>query len=174
MKPFARLLIAVVISCACAVGSESAQTARVGSKAFQKEYARLEGVWRFALVEVEGVKQPDLPFETNKLIVSKDGSFVIVQGPKITRGTLKLDPTQTPKHYDFSVTSGPNKNLTALGIYELDGDTYRICVPLRGKERPPALVSKPGNGCLLQVFKREKKDVKRALMEIKGAFEITR
>jgi len=33
----------------------------------KKEYARFDGVWRFALVEVEGTKQPEAPFETNKI-----------------------------------------------------------------------------------------------------------
>jgi len=168
MNHIARLSLVVVIYCACAIRSESAQIVGADNKdAAMKEYAKFEGVWRFALVEVEGVKQPDAPFETNKLIISKDGGFTIVQGPKITQGTLKLDPTKTPKHYDFTVTEGPDKGLTALGIYELDGDTYKICLPLRNKERPAVLISKPGSGCLFQVFKREKQDVKEALIEVR-------
>ena len=130
------------------------------------EYARLEGVWRFALVEVEGVKQPEAPFETNKLIVSKDGRYLIVQGPRITRGVITLGPTKTPKHYDVSITDGPLKGLTFLGVYEIDGDTYKVCLPLRGKERPATLVSKPGSGCLFHVFRREKQDVKEALIAV--------
>jgi hypothetical protein len=42
--------------------------ARAGDS--EAERARLEGVWSFARVEVEGVQQPPPPFETNKLIVS--------------------------------------------------------------------------------------------------------
>jgi uncharacterized protein (TIGR03067 family) len=129
-----------------------------------KEYARLEGVWRFALVEVEGVKQPDTPFETNKLIVWQDGRYLIVQGPRMTRGVIKLGPTETPKHYDVSITNGPRKGLSALGVYEIDGDTFKVCLPFRSKERPAALISKPGSGCLFHVFKREKSDVKEALI----------
>ena len=144
------------------IQSASTQTA---DETFLKEYARLEGVWRFVLVEVEGVKQPELPFETNKLIIAKDGRFTIAQGRKISRGILKLDPTKTPGNYDFTVTNGPDRNLTTLGVYEVDGDTFRICLPLRSKERPSALVSSPGGGCLFQVFKLETRDVKKALME---------
>ena len=129
-----------------------------------KEYARLEGVWRFALVEVEGVKRPDAPFETNKLIVSKDGRYLIVQGPRMTRGVIKLGPNKTPKHYDVSTTDRPRKGLTSLGVYEIDGDTFKVCLAFRGTERPAALVSKAGSGCLFFVFKREKEDVKEALI----------
>src|SRR5438132_3590562 len=102
----------------------------------RKEYARLAGVWRFALVEVEGKRQPDVPFATNKMILSKDGHYVVGQGPRVTRGTLKLDPAKNPKHYNPTIMTGRLQGLTVPGIYELDGDTLRICFPLRNKERP--------------------------------------
>jgi uncharacterized protein (TIGR03067 family) len=130
------------------------------------EVARLEGVWRFAGVEVDGVKQPNVPFETNKLIVLKDGRYVIVQGKRITRGVVKLDPTKAPKHYDVLITSGRNKGLTSPGIYELEGDTLHVFQTLRGKERPTALLSKPGTGSLLHVFKREQRDVTEVLTAV--------
>jgi uncharacterized protein (TIGR03067 family) len=135
-------------------------------KAANQEYARFQGVWRFALIEVDGVKQDEAPLATNKLIISKDGRYVIVQGDRITHGILKLDPTKTPKHYDVTVTNGSAKGLTCSGIYEIDGDTYKICVPLRGKDRPRDFDSKPGGGCLFHVFKRENKEIKEALTAV--------
>jgi uncharacterized protein (TIGR03067 family) len=131
----------------------------------KKEHARLAGVWSFAIVEVEGKKQPEVPFTTNKMILTKDGNYAVIQGPRVTRGTLKLDPTKDPKHYDPSIMTGRLKGLTVPGIYELDGDTLTICLPLRSKERPAVLASKPGNGLMLQVFKREKQSVQEALVE---------
>jgi uncharacterized protein (TIGR03067 family) len=132
----------------------------------KKEYARFEGTWSFALVEVEGVKQPEAPFETHKIIIEKDGRFIVVQGPRITRGVFKVDPSKSPKHFDVTVTDPSGKSLTLLAIYELEGDTYRVCSSIRSKERPTALVSKPGSGTLLQVLKREKQGVKDALIEV--------
>lgn len=128
--------------------------------------ARLQGVWSFALVEVEGVRQPEALFESNKIIISKGGRYTILQGPRITRGSLRLDPTKTPKHYDPEVTEGPGKGRSALGIYELSGDRYKICLSFRNGERPTEFVSKPGSGLLLFVFKREQNDVMPALLEI--------
>ena len=167
MKLSLGLSLVILVLCAYILGSEAAQV-RSGAEngATMNEHGWFEGVWRFVSVEVEGVRQPEVPFETNKLIISKDGGFTIVQGPKITRGRLRVDPTTTPKHYDFTLTEGPDTGLTALGIYERDGDTYKICLPLRSKERPAVLVSGPGSGCLFQVFKRETQDVKQALAEI--------
>lgn len=61
------------------------------SDALRAEYSRFEGTWSFAFVSVDGVKQPDVPFATNKIIIRRDGSFVVVQGAKVTRGVLSLD-----------------------------------------------------------------------------------
>jgi uncharacterized protein (TIGR03067 family) len=65
-------------------------------EAATKEIARFEGAWRFAMVEVEGVKQADVPFETNKIIIRGDGTYVVVQGQRITRGRFNVDPTKSP------------------------------------------------------------------------------
>ena len=130
-----------------------------------KDFVRLEGVWRFALVEVDGKKQPEVPFATNKMIITKDGSYIVIQAPRVTRGTLKLDSAKTPKHYDVTIATGRLKGLTFLGIYELEGDTLKVCFPLQSKDRPTVLASKPGSGLLVEVFQREKQDVKEAMTE---------
>jgi uncharacterized protein (TIGR03067 family) len=130
-----------------------------------KEHARFEGVWRCALVEVDGAKQPQAPFKTNKLLISKDGSYVIVQGPQVTRGIIKLDPAKKPKHYDVTVILNGVKGQPLPGIYEMEGDILKISLPLRGKVRPTDFVSKPWNGLLLFVYHREKQDLSEALIE---------
>jgi uncharacterized protein (TIGR03067 family) len=141
-------------------------------EAARKEHALFEGVWRFARVEVEGVRQPEAPFETNKIIIRGDGSYVVVQGQRITRGEFKVDPTKSPKHFDVTITDGPTKGQTFSAIYELNGDTYQFCGSLRTKDRPSALSSKPGSGTMLQVLTREKQTVKDALNEL-GRRELT-
>ena len=141
-------------------------------KAATKEYALFEGVWRFARVEVEGVKQPEVPFETNKIIIRRDGSYVVVQGKSVTRGQFSVDPTKAPKHFDVTITDGPAKGRTFSAIYELTGDTYQFCGSLRSKDRPSALSSEPGSGTMLQVLKREKQTVKEALTAL-GRQELT-
>jgi len=123
-------------------------------------------VWSLALVEVEGVKQPAAAFGTTKVIISKDGSFVVVQGPKVTRGVFKLDVTKAPKHYDQTVTQGPAKGRKFSCIYELGDDTYKLCGSFRGEQRPTVFGSTPGSGLIFQVLKREKQSVKDALVEV--------
>jgi uncharacterized protein (TIGR03067 family) len=128
------------------------------------ELAGLEGVWRFATVAVDGKEHPAPPFDTNKLIVAKGGRYVIVQGPRITHGLIQLDPTASPKHYDVTVTGGRAKGTVTRGVYEIDGETYRICLPLDGKTRPAAVRSQPGT--IFFAFTREKRDYKEALAAV--------
>lgn len=131
-----------------------------------KERARFEGVWSFSLVEVDGVKQPDVPFETNKMVVSKDGSYLVMQGPRVTHGVMAIDSTQSPKHLDVTITNGPIKGQTFAAIYELDGDIYTFCSSLRGKERPPAFTRGPGTGFIFEIMNREKQSVKDGLIAV--------
>ncbi len=131
-----------------------------------KELARFEGVWRFAVVEVEGTKQPEPPFATNRIIIQHDGSYIVVQGSRITRGEFKVDPTKSPKHFDVTITDGPAKGQTFAAIYELSGDTYQFCGSLRSKDRPSDFTCKPGSGTILQTLKREKLSVEEALTEL--------
>jgi uncharacterized protein (TIGR03067 family) len=56
-----------------------------------------------------------------------------------------------------SVTEGPDKGKTFLGIYELSGDDYKVCFAPAGKGRPVEFSSKEGSGNILQVWKRGKK-----------------
>jgi uncharacterized protein (TIGR03067 family) len=135
--------------------------------ALEKDYALFNGVWAFDLVEVDGAKQPAVPFETHKMIVvSAERRFIVVQGKKITRGVFQMDPTSTPKQIDVTATNSQGKTLTTLAIYELEGDTYRFCSSFRSNERPPEFLSKPGSKTVCEVLKRSNQSVEDALAEL--------
>jgi uncharacterized protein (TIGR03067 family) len=53
-------------------------------------------------------------------------------------------------------TEGPEKGNTALGIYELDGDEWKLCLTITAKDRPTEFAAKPKSGLGLEVLKREK------------------
>jgi uncharacterized protein (TIGR03067 family) len=58
----------------------------------------------------------------------------------------------------FSMDESGVKNArTKLGIYELDGDTYKYCLAPAGKPRPKDFTSRAGSGHSLGVSKREKR-----------------
>ena len=51
--------------------------------------------------------------------------------------------------------SGVKNEKTKLGIYEIDGNSYKYCLAPAGKPRPTEFTSKKGTGHSLGVSKRE-------------------
>ena len=51
---------------------------------------------------------------------------------------------------------GPEKGNTSLGIYEIENDTWKICLTTRGNNRPKKFATEPGTGHACEVLKREK------------------
>ena len=86
--------------------------------------------------------------------ITKDDKEVIF------KGTVKIDPSRKPKHIDLTIEDGIKFiGDTALGIYELDGDTLKWHANQPGKvERPrefPAVQGEVAGGLYL-VLKRSK------------------
>jgi uncharacterized protein (TIGR03067 family) len=81
-----------------------------------------------------------------------------VQEWKVT----EIDATKKPKWIDMEVVVGSprlEKGQIFQGIYELDGDTLRICsaFPKKRVDRPTEFSAGKGSNCVLTAFKREKK-----------------
>jgi uncharacterized protein (TIGR03067 family) len=121
----------------------------------KKEYARFEGTWRFTSLEIEGTRLPEDASKGTRLIIAGQ-NFTLKEGATTVKGTYKVDLGKKPKEIDVTFDDGPDKGKTVHGIYELDGDTYRVCIGLPGKSRPTAFESKPGTGHVLEVLTREK------------------
>ncbi len=68
---------------------------------------------------------------------------------------MKLDSSARPKALDITGTEGPNKGKTILAIYELDGDTFRVCYDLSGKSRPTEFKTKAETQLFLVSYKRD-------------------
>ena len=65
-----------------------------------------------------------------------------------------MDATAIPKAVNLNFTTGPEKGNTNFGIYELDGDNWRICLNTRGTTRPRTFAAEAGTGIALEVLKR--------------------
>jgi uncharacterized protein (TIGR03067 family) len=123
----------------------------------QKELQKLQGAWTFASQVVNGKA---IPAENLKnLTLNMEGDkFTVKQGEEMYQtGRQKLDPSKTPKTLNAEVTEGPEKGSVMLGIYELDGDTLKVCFDLEGKKRPTGFKSTAGSNTILIVHKRVKK-----------------
>ena len=122
----------------------------------KKELAKFEGTWRIVSLETEQGKIGEDAIKDFRLIIEGD-KFTAKEQSGEVRGTFKVDPTKKPKTIDITMKDGPMKDKTMLGIYELDGDTYKLCGDMQGKNRPTDFSVKPGRGNVLEVLKREKK-----------------
>jgi RNA polymerase sigma-70 factor (ECF subfamily) len=142
------------------------------------EIERLQGVWVFATLEVEGMKMDKNLFKGSKIVVKGD-QFTMVSMEATYKGTLKFDATKKPKTLDLIFTEGPEKGNTSLAIYELDGDTWKICLTIGAKERPKEFATKAGSGLGLETLVREAagKDadaVKKELALFEGEWNMVR
>jgi uncharacterized protein (TIGR03067 family) len=124
----------------------------------KRELANFQGTWQRVAYTADGTKTPDEQVMKFQLIVRADSTYAVrVQDQTTVEGTARIDPTGKPKTMDMTPTTGRSKGKLLLGIYELDGDDYRLCYAAAGKERPRLFSSEPGSGHVLVVYKRLKR-----------------
>ena len=117
------------------------------------DLAMFEGTWRFVWLEIEGTRAPRECWRDARMVLRGD-EFLLVDGSTHQRGVYTVDPGRTPKAIDVTFTEGPEVGQTSLGIYELVGDLYLICIGLVGRDRPVGFASTPGSGHVLEVLER--------------------
>lgn len=141
------LAIAVILVVAPAKAQDAAK----------KEMALLEGEWSMVSGEANGVSMPEATVKTGRR-VAKDGQTLISFGGQVYfKARFSIDPARKPKAIDYTMTAGPTKGKTHLGIYELNGDTVKFCFAAPGKARPTEFTAKEGSQQTLSVWKRLKK-----------------
>ena len=121
-----------------------------------KDGDAIQGTWLPSSAELAGKEFPDEVRKSMKLVI-KDGNYTATVGKQVDKGTVKLNPSAKPKALDITGAEGPNKGKTIQAIYELDGDTLRVCYDLSGKSRPTEFKTKVGAPLFLVTYKREKR-----------------
>jgi len=121
-----------------------------------KDTDTIQGTWLASTAELGGKPFPEEVRKSIKLTI-KDGKYTVTVGKIPDHGTSKLDPSAKPKAMDITGTEGPNKGKTFQAIYELDGDTLKVCYDLSGKGRPTEFKTAEGTQLFLVTYTREKK-----------------
>lgn len=115
----------------------------------------IQGTWLPSAAEFAGMKFPDEIRKSLRMVIKGD-QYLVTEAGSPDQGTLKLNPNTTPKQMDIISTDGANKGRTFLAIYELDGDTLRVCYDLSGNGRPTEFATKQGTKLFLVTYKLEK------------------
>jgi len=123
----------------------------VKTQSAENDWKAIEGTWIPVSFEVGGQKLPEATFKDAKLIMA-DGHYTYQND----HGTYKLVTSQKAMGMDVTGVEGPNQGKTFPAIYELTGDTLRICYDLAGKSRPTEFATRAGTRQFLASYKRAK------------------
>ncbi len=122
----------------------------------EKELKKFQGTWTFESSEAGGQQMP--AGELKELVLIFEGvKHIVKKGNEVIQvGTQKIHPSQSPKAIDVTLTEGVSKGAVLLGIYEINGDTLKVCFDIEGKKRPTEFKSAPGSQTFVNVHKRVK------------------
>ena len=116
---------------------------------------RLQGTWNLVAAFQDGkplpadkVKQTTIVFKGDTFRFPGSAEYATSK-----EGTIKLDENKTPKEMDAIST----EKEVMLGIYRVEENGYKVCFAPAGKPRPTEFTSTPGNGQILQIWERQKK-----------------
>jgi len=120
-----------------------------------EDFDKLQGEWSVVSLEVEGAAFGADAFAGAKMVI-QGNSFTSIAMGATYEGTIEVDASANPKTLSMKFTEGPEKGNTNFGIYELDGDTWKICLTMTGGPPPPKFATAPGSGQALEVLTRDR------------------
>lgn len=126
------------------------------TEAAKKDLQQLQGTWVMAALQVEGTDVPEEKIKGTTLTIKGD-KYITKVKDTTRETTIKLDPSQKPKAIDMYFPDGTDLPKLAKGIYEIDGDTMRICrAQMPGQERPREFITQDNPGVFIVTWKRQR------------------
>ena len=126
------------------------------SDAVKKDLAALQGEWTMVSGSADGQPMPPEMIKQMKRVCKGAETTTTMNGQIFLKAKITIDPTKKPKTIDYQMLEGFTKGKTQLGIYEVEGDTFKSCFSKPDTERPADFSSKEGEGRTLSVWKRQK------------------
>jgi uncharacterized protein (TIGR03067 family) len=115
----------------------------------------IQGTWVPVKAEIGGTPMKE-DFLTNTVMKLEAPKYEVTVAGSPDKGSYTLDAESKPKTIDITGEEGPNAGRKIAGIYELKGDTLRICYGLGGSARPAEFKSPAGTKYFLVTYKRKK------------------
>jgi len=115
-----------------------------------------DGDWQVTAIEAGGNKVPTE--DATNMLVKIDGDSYKVSSPFMdSAGKFSVDTNTQPKHIDLvpGRGSGPDEGHTLPGIYEVNGDTMRVCYSRTAGHRPSAFDTSDDANAIMLTYKRK-------------------
>jgi uncharacterized protein (TIGR03067 family) len=118
---------------------------------------KLQGDWVTKSFVMDGGPLPKEKQFPDRLMTIKGDAFSEFRNGKVAvRGTIKVDTSKTPKWLDATFKEGGPVGETIEGIYELDGDSLKVCIGTPETDRPTKFGSTTGSKLRLIQYERKK------------------
>jgi uncharacterized protein (TIGR03067 family) len=114
---------------------------------------RIQGTWVCQSAEQGGAAVPAERAKEFKMTFKGDKFTLAMPGGREHQGTFKLAPGEKPRHLTITPDDGAGE---LKAVYELDGDTLKVCGTDPGGERPKDFATKSGDHAMSFVLKRQK------------------
>ncbi|MFZ1682499.1 MAG: TIGR03067 domain-containing protein [Candidatus Zixiibacteriota bacterium] len=113
----------------------------------------LQGAWNIVSLEVDGNSVPKMFFSGSQIVI--DGTRFKTKAMGATyEGTVTIDESTSPKRLTIAFDLGPEKGNSSYGIYELNGNDWRLCLTIRGGSFPAEFRTSGGSGLALESLVR--------------------
>src|SRR5262249_36978827 len=122
----------------------------------KKDQKRMQGTWAMVALEVDGKLVGEDKLKDTVLLIKGNRYITRVKDEEIET-TFTLDPSKKPKAIDMVFSEGEKKDKVLKGIYEIDGDTLKLCRGLTAEQqRPGQFATWPNTGVFVVTWKRQK------------------
>lgn len=125
------------------------------SASYGNDLELMAGKWEVERVEAGG-KEIETDAAKDLVITIYGDRYELIIKNGMDGGTLKLDESQSPKAMDATDTEGEDVGKVIKAIYEIEGDTMRICYAWKGGDRPTEMATAEGSPTLLVTYRRQK------------------
>ena len=132
-----------------------AEDPRPTREAARADLEKLQGTWTLVSMEVEGQAAPPKAIEGQSAVYEGD-AVTLMDGETVRRrGIVTLEPTRRPAAINTWDQDGPREDRTTPGIYELKGQTLKLCFARPDDRRPDEFATGRGTGYILLVYESQ-------------------
>jgi uncharacterized protein (TIGR03067 family) len=135
----------------------SAAVVNAEGKGAPTDQEKIQGTWTFVSGESDGKAVPPEKIKDSTVVIGKDTILVRDGNNKKTWEVgYRLDPTKSPRAITMQLTEGDQKGRKTDGIYQLEGDSLKLCYALPGGARPSGFTTRAGGKTNCFTLKRAK------------------